>query len=494
MTVVEELRRVLRLRLVQLLAFTVLMAGLGATCFEAKYSILDPDIWMNLKVGDWIIQNHAVPHTGLFSGSAGGRPWTAYSWGYEILLSLSYSSFGLLGVGVLGVLLALTVAGTLFWMLQRISGRFWTAWILTLFVSWPVLFNVAPRPLFFSMLFFSILLMLILEAQRSGRTQLLYWLPLIFVVWANVHIQFVYGLFTVGLFVGFNLLGRAVASLGMAPDWLLPATLPLPPLVLAFTACILASGIGPYSFHLYQVVFQYATAQALYSINQEMQPLSFGGLNHYVELLLAAAGFFAVGWQKKLDPFKVTLLAVASIIAFRTTRDGWFMCISAGAFLADFPPEERYPAQQRRALEYSGVAVVLTLLLLLAARNTDFNSLGLDAAVSSQYPVDAVNFLRRNAFPGPLYNDLGWGGFLIWYLPQYPVAIDGRNDLYGEDLNRRFYATAFADPESYNQDPYLGAAGVVLLQRTLPLAKLLTVDRRFRLVYQDAISVIFVRE
>jgi len=494
MTAAEELRGVLRLRLVQLLAFTALMAGLGATLFAIKYSVLDPDIWMHLKVGDWIVQHHAVPHTGLFSNSAAGRPWTAYSWGYEISLSRAYAWFGLLGVGAFGVLLALTVTGILFWMFHRLSGRFWTAWILTLFVGWPVLFNVAPRPVFFSMLLFSVTLTLILEAQRSGRTRLLYWLPLVFLVWANVHIQFIYGLFTVGLFVGFNLLARAAASLRIEPDWLLSAKLPLPPLLAVFATCVLASGIGPYSFHLYQVVFEYATAHVLYSINTEMQPLSFRGLNHYVELLLATAGFFAVGRQKKLDPFKIALLAVASLVAFRTTRDGWFICISSGAFIADSPPEEHIPVQRRRLLEYVGVVIALMLLLVLAARDTDFTPRGLDAAVSTRYPVDAVNFLRRNAFPGPLYNDLDWGGFLIWYLPQYPVAIDGRNDLYGEDLNRLFYSSEFADPKSYTQDPYLKAAGVVLLQSRLPLAKVLAMDGHFRLVYRDAISVIFVRE
>ena len=78
---------------------------------------------------------------------------------------------------------------------------------------------------------------------------------------------------------------------------------------------------------------------------------------------------------------------------------------------------------------------------------------------------------------GPLYNNLNWGGFLMWYMPDYPVAIDGRNDLYGDEMDRLFFNSQNADT-SYTTDPYLNEAGVVLLDSQLPLAKVLSVDPR----------------
>jgi len=416
----------------------------------------------------------------------------AYSWGYEVLLSRAYAWFGLLGIGLLGVALTLAVAGALFWMVRRLSGRFWVAWVLTIIVCSAFLFNIMPRPVFFSMGLFTITLTLLLEAQRRGRVQLLYWLPPIFMLWANLHIQFIYGLFLVGLLVGVNLLQRLASFMGIAPSFLPPPTLPLTVLMGVLAACALVACVGPYSFHLYQVVLEYSKAQVPYSMIVELQPLGFNSWTHFLELLLAAGAFFAVGWQKKLDLFKVTLLTVASIIAFRTMRDGWFICISAAACIADFPAEEHTRSQQQSRLAHAGVAVALVLLLSLIARNTDFNTRGLNRAISRQFPVDAVNFLRQNPVPGPLYNSFDWGGFLIWYMPQYLVAIDGRNDLYGDALDDLFYKTEGADP-TYTKDPYLNEAGLVLLKNNVPLAKLLTVDPRFRVIYRDEISVIFVR-
>jgi hypothetical protein len=497
LSTMQELRALLRIRLLQLCALVALLTGVGVIAFQLKFCVLDLDIWWHLKVGEWIVEHLAVPHTGILSRTAANRSWVAYSWGYEVLLSRAYAWFGLLGVGAFGVLLTLAVAYAIYWMLRRLSGRFWLAGVLTGVVCSAFLFNGMPRPFFFSIVLFSVTLTLLLEANRSGRVQTLYWLPLIFMVWTNLHIQFIYGLFLVGLFVAVSLTQRLANTLGIAPGFLLAPMLPATNLVVLFAACVLATLVGPNFYHPYQAVYEYSKAKFAYSIIIELQPLSFRGYSHYAELLLTAAGFFAVGWQKKLDPFKLALLTIASVVGYRTMRDAWFICIPAAACIADFPaPEaERDVAEYDRPeswFEKTGVAAAVVLLLVLFSHGTEFNQRGFDHAISSQYPVNAINFLRRNPVPGPLYNNLNWGGFLMWYMPDYPVAIDGRNDLYGDDLDRLFFNSEIA-AKSYTTDPYLNEAGVVLLDSTLPLAKILTVDPRFQLVFHDEIATVFAR-
>ncbi len=492
MSALQELRSLLRLRALQLLALLSLLILMAAIAFAARTTVRDPDIWWHLKVGDWIVQHHAVPYVGIFSRTAGTRPWVAYSWGYEVLLSRAYAWFGLVGFALFGVLLTVAVAFVLFWMLHRLSGRFWVAWILSLIGCFAYLFSLMPRPVFVTMILFTIVLAFLLEAQRTGRIQLLWWLPLVFVLWANIHIQFIYGLFVVGLFMGINLLQRLASWAGIEPDFIRAPTLPLSGLVGVLFACFAASFIGPYTYHLYHVVAAYSNSHVPYFMIQELSALDFKNFTHYVLLLLTAAAFFAVGWPKKLDLFKLSLLIVASVIAFRTERDAWFVSICAAAFIADLCAGERAPTPALKLPELAGVGAVLAISMLLTARNIGFNTRDLDRAISREYPVDAVNFVRRNSFSGPLYNDLDWGGFLIWYLPQYPVVVDGRNDLYGDELDLLTYNSS--QGESYTSDPYLNGAGLVLLPQKLPLAKLLTIDSRFSLVYQDPIAVVFVRK
>jgi len=492
MSVIRDLIGLSKLRVLRLAALTGLIVGVGSECFSKKLFVLDPDMWWHLSIGDWIVHNRSFPHNGIFSHTAANRPWMAYSWGYEVLLSRAYDWFSFVGMGLFGTALTIAVALAVFVMLHRISGRFWAAWALSVIVYAAFLFNIAPRPLFFTVVLFTITLTLLFEAQRAGRVQLLYWLPLVFLIWANIHIQFIYGLAVVGLFAGMNLLQRIAIRFRVYPGFLTAPNLPVAPPFAVLACCILAACVGPYSFHLYEEAFVISKSKIMYKMIIELQALGFKYFNQYLELLLAIGAYFALGWQKKMDPFKLALLLFASVFAFRTWRDAWFICVTAAAVIADFPAPE---AESDRPLRFSGwaaVSVASFLLLVLAVRNTDFNTRGLDRMISSEYPVDAVNFLRRNPVGGPLYNSFDWGGFLIFYMPQYPVSIDGRTDLYGDAMDEQYYATQEADP-SYKTDPVLNQAGLVILKNKFPIAQMLLTDGRFRVIYRDDLALVLAR-
>ncbi len=491
-TALHDLRSLLSFRPLQLAALAIFLAAVGGFAFYTKLCVIDNDIWWHLKVGDWIIEHLAVPHTGILSRTAANRPWVAYSWGYEVLMSWAYRWFGIIGIGLYGTLLTIGVAYAVYWMLRRLSGRFWVALVLAAITAWSFLFNGMPRPVFFSIMLFCATLTLLFEANRRGRVDLLYWLPLIFWVWVNLHIQFIYGLFLVGLLMAITVAQRLAERWDIAPNFLLPPTLPAIPLIGIFVACVLATLIGPNFYHPYVAVYEYSKSKFAYNVIIELQPLGFRQSSNYAELLLGAFAFFAIGWRKKIDPFKLAMMTICSVVAYRTMRDAWFIAIPAAACIADFPApqEEREPAESW--LENLGVAAVVAVLLFVLARGTAFTQRGLDRAISSEYPVNAVNFLRQHPQPGPLYNNLGWGGFLMWYMPDFPVAIDGRNDLYGDELDQLFYASQNGDA-GYATDPYLNEAGVVVLAADLPLAKLLTADPRFQLIYQDSLAVVFAR-
>jgi len=483
----------LRNRWLQLFSLTVFLSVIGINALHLKYCLIDYDIWWHLKVGDWIAEHLAVPHTGILSRTAANLPWVAYSWGYEVLLSRSYAWFGLIGLGLFGMLLTVGVAYCIYWMLRRLSARFWPSLILTTIVCAAFLFNFMPRPAFFSMMLYCVMLALLFQAQRSGCIEDLYWLPPLFLLWANLHIQFIYGLFVLGLFTGVHLLQSLLKWGGLEPSFLQPANVPLKPLVLISAVCVAATLIGPNFYHPYLAVLAYSKAKFAYNIIIELQPLSFRGFSNFLELFLAAAAFYAAGWPKKIDTFKLLLLIAACVVAFRTMRDAWFLCISATACIADFLASEATADRTESWRELAFATPALAVILFLTAPAVDFTTRGIDRAISAEYPVNAVNFLRRQRFSGPLYNNLNWGGFLMWYLPELPVAIDGRNDLYGDELDKVFYYSESAFP-SYQSDPYLNEAGVVLLDSKLPLAKILSIDPRFQLVFHDDIATVYERK
>jgi len=77
-------------------------------------------------------------------------------------------------------------------------------------------------------------------------------------------------------------------------------------------------------------------------------------------------------------------------------------------------------------------------------------------------------------------------------MPEYPVAIDGRTDLYGDEIDTRFYMTENGDA-SYVNDSYLSQANLIVLPRKKPLATVLALDSRFTEIYQDSLTAVFAR-
>jgi hypothetical protein len=493
MSFVDELTPLARLRWLQLFVLAALLVLVGAVSFRLKFSVLDLDVWWHLKVGDWIVQHTAFPHTGILSRSAANRPWAAYSWGYEVTLSRFYAWFGLIGIALYGTVLTLMVAFSIYWMVRRLSGSFWIACLLSVVCCYAFLFLLMPRPVFFSIALLCVTLTLLLEAQRNGDIRNLYWLPLIFLLWANLHIQFIYGLAVWGLFVAVNLAQRVAQRIGFAPGYLAEAKLPAGPLTALFGASLFATLIGPYSYHLYGVIFAYSRSQLIYSMITELQPLSFRATENFVELLLAGTAFFAIAWQKRVDLFKLALMSMACVVAFRTMRDSWFLCVIAAACIADTRIAADEREQEDTPLELAGVFAAVAVVLAILASGLEFNTRGLDRAITGRFPVNAANFVIQNRIPGPLFNNFDWGGFLTWYLPAYPVVIDGRTDLYGDDLDQQLLTTLNGE-SSYKTDPHLNDAGLVLLRKRDGLAAALNIDPRFRKVYEDQMAVVFVRQ
>ena len=105
------------------------------------------------------------------------------------------------------------------------------------------------------------------------------------------------------------------------------------------------------------------------------------------------------------------------------------------------------------------------------------------------FPYQAVNtivpedFIERN-----LLNSYAWGGYISWYQPAIKVFVDGRTDLFGDDIILDWIAMVNADPD---WEDLLNKydIGWVFLEPDRPLITELK-NKQWELVYQDSLSVI----
>ncbi len=456
-------------------------------------TVLDPDIWWHLRDGAAIMAQHAVPRQGLFTQYA-THPWVDYSWGSEAIMLLFYRRSGLMGLVVLRSLLEVIITGTLFIILQKGLGSFWRALFLTAAGMWAIHHCLGMQPMLLSIVMFTLEMGLIFEGLRRNTIRPLMLLPPLFLVWANLHIQFVYGLFVLVLLAAVRMV-RVFLPDRWSPPLQPSEDLPLLPVLAVTGLSILSTLVNPYSWQLYRVIFNYVHSSMLYRIIIELQALDFRVPEHFVLVLIVGAAFFVLGWRRSRDPFKLTLLVICTLVGFRMTRDSWFSCIPALILLADAGPAgDSEPRKQRwRAFSFIAATIVGTAItFMLVAWDSRTNNASLGRVVATEFPVNACAFVRAHSLPGPIYNDMNWGGYLISALPERPVAIDNRPDLYGDDVLSRFYAVQQGWSD-WRSDPNLNAARLVLLNRRTPLTTLLTQDQRFHLVYADPLAVVFTR-
>ena len=103
----------------------------------------------------------------------------------------------------------------------------------------------------------------------------------------------------------------------------------------------------------------------------------------------------------------------------------------------------------------------------------------------------AADYIRQSRLPQPLLNSYPWGGFLTWYLPDYPVAIDGRSDLYGADINTAYFRLIQAEVP-LDSHPAFAQARTILLEANSPMAAALSSLPGYRVVYRDDQAIVLV--
>src|SRR5579859_242411 len=89
-----------RIRIPVLVVLFTTAAVFEAVRLSALSAIANSDVWWHLSSGTWMLHNHALPRTGIFSQSAGAA-WIASSWAYDLLLAFGFKLLGLRSIPAL---------------------------------------------------------------------------------------------------------------------------------------------------------------------------------------------------------------------------------------------------------------------------------------------------------------------------------------------------------------------------------------------------------
>jgi len=389
-----------------------ILAGAAFGAASIAQPLGDSDIFWHLATAREALA-HGLVTTDVFSWTVSGHPISTDQWLGQLLWYGAYVAAGWKGILVLRTLAVALLVGVIVWTTLRERPR---APLFALIAGLPAILLVrmvsVERPELFGFLCFVALVPLLRSARRgSGRA--LVALPLLVLVWAQLHGSFALGavLVIVVTFEGFvRDQARRVGYLGCAGATLLATFLtPAGPAVW--------SAPGLHLLHPPRFIQEWALPDVT----------TVNGLIFAAAIAATIAVAFLAPTR---DPAAAAVLVPVLFIALVAIRQAPFFAIAAAPFVTRHGPDALAglfrPGQQGRVLTNAGrspVRIDLLAGILGAAMLVAAVAAGPSAPDLSRYPVSAVPLLD----PGPgVLNEYDWGGFLIWSAPRTPVFVDGR--------------------------------------------------------------------
>jgi hypothetical protein len=432
----------------------ILVMTLLLVFMMASRTPLDSDLWWHLQSGRVMVESGKPLLTDVFSYTRYGQEWVNHSWLGEVVLYGIYQSSGWTGISAWMGILAAAVAGLL-WSL--IPGGVFSrgGFILLATVACGPLFT--PRPQLFSLLFLVLLIWLVERWRRHGG-KAIWWIIPLFAFWSNLHGGYVLGiLFLLTWAVGMWM--DAAQQVGVDRT----KSLRQSGLVLAAAVgAYAAAAVNPNGYRMWLIPFQTVGVGILRQFIQEWASPDFHSIESWAFALYLLILMFGLSRRMERVPFFQILpsllfilmalyarrnMAAAVVISLPMLVETWTQSGTA-SFISGFIPQsvkglwERYkdqqkadlPETQRRVINllFAGLLGLFCFFKLAAVTHpvlmTTFERKG--------FPLNAVKYLSENkgTQTGRLFNAYNWGGYIVWKNPDTRVFVDGRTDLFGDEI------------------------------------------------------------
>jgi hypothetical protein len=406
----------------RLWAFLAVALPILAALIAALPSV---DLTYHLRAGAEILDTGAIPSADTWTFTAAGQPWTDQQWGSQVILAAVYRIGGWTGLVLLRAVLVGAIFGSLYLVGRRrgldVRRAAWLT-IAAFIVAAPAL---ALRPQLLGMALFALVLLLIVDRRaHPGR---LWAVPIIVLAWANLHGSFFLGPLVLGLAWLEDLhdgVARPHRTLAVA-------------VVAGLAACLTPFGPSVWAYAVGLSANPEVTRRITEWQRTSVADLAGGGALFYASALVTA---LLIARRGRATPWPTLLwLGIFFVIGAYAVRGiAWWapaaVAAIAGTVLVSPVPQrpERDGTRTLRRLNLvvAGAIGIACVVVLPPWRGMDPGT-NAPRGVVTEAPSGITAVLRGRAHDGDrLLNPQRWGSWFEFALPQVPVAIDSRIELF----------------------------------------------------------------
>lgn len=462
----------------------------------------ESDFFWHLATGNWIFENGTLPSVDPFSYTAplpDSRDLLVLK-GYWLTQLLYASFWKVFGAGGIVLLRALILGGlicSVYWALKRRGLNTWVSLlaVMPIFLDLRLPLFIGIRPQLWSFLFVSILLLMLDDFSSKDRWKKWLVLCLLIVLWNNLHPGALIGYVLIGIYV----VGALLKNLTGKREW--SALLLLPLLAL--------SVVTPVGLKIYPAmlsIFRPTREMQIY-LASNMDGTSL--LKMWESGAFAAWGFVAVALLStvtvvfKLKKMRVEhLLLIVFLFSLAVVGARYMIFLTILGVQVSLPYWQEELARWGESWSVKKILPALVAILFVLGSVVVVRQQGSlffdDALTERHYPKGAVEYLRRAQPPGNLFNVYEWGGYLMVFLPEYKVYIDGRGLGAAKGAMNEYLLIRRGFMSFWKSTFEQRGIGVVLSLKGDPegfdgLNAALLRDPDWVVGYQDDLSFVFVR-
>ena len=498
--------------------FIAILAGLSCGAL-GRLLLRDAGIGWHIRNGQIMLSTHTITRSDPFSATIHGGPWYAWEWLYDVLIAVIHLTLGMNGVVFFtAAVIAATFVLTLHFAVRR-GGNLAIVIFLLLLSLGASSVHFLARPHVFSWLLTVIWFEVLDSAVNRGRklTSELFALPLLMMLWVNLHGGYVLGFVLLGIYLvdGAIRFFTAPGQRGETQSW-------LKRLGLVTLLCFAASFVNPYGYHLHVHVYRYLSDRYLMDrISEFLSPDFHSPAQQCFAVLLLVTIMVLTSARRQLTPARLLVLLFAAYSGLYATRDLPTSSLLITLIIA--------PMLSQSVADAAGNSRILPWFRGCFSRLHSFGSrmanlevnfsehfwlvviflLGLWASMfggrigsaqfinayfdEKRFPIEAVDFIAKKKIQEPIFSQDYWGGYLIYQLyPQTKVVVDDRHDLYGDQFFKDYLKVMFIQP---GWDKILEQEHVnwVLMPPGSTLANMLRLKSDWHIVHEDSMAVLFQR-
>ena len=474
---------------------------------------VDNDLWWHLRIGEASWDAGHPIMTDQFSFTRFGAVWTNQEWLSQIALYGLYRLGGFLAIGAVVALLASASLALVY--IQMGEPALLKAFVIVLatMVAAPVW---VPRAELASLVFLAAVGYLLYLYKWKQKDRLWLFIPL-FILWSNVHGGYALGLILCGAMVAGEALNNFLGFKG-------PEVLSVKR-ILRLVGWMIIAGlavlINPNGIRMWLIPFQTVGISALQNYIVEWASPDFHQLFQQPFIWMLIALIASIGLSmRRLDGTDLVTLAIFTYLCLEARRNFGPFAIAASPILSRYlwpamtawvqritptikemvarmkllqnlsiPMTEEFVTVRTKLVNFGIVALLATvgiLRLYVVTSPSMVTTLEKESA-----PVGAVAWIQANHPGGNLFNSYNWGGYLLWTLRDYPVFVDGRTDLYSDEIINQWLQVVNAE-DGWQTELNKWDINLILIEPNWPIVKVLPYSG-WKILYQDSTSMVFGR-